>query len=239
MSNRHILGILAFCLTPFAAIALPTVEEIVKGYRATIGPEKVLDGVRSLKFEGTLIPVAEGAEPMGIEITMLKPRNQLVVISRPDGSNRVGVNGYEGFTVRESADGTIREVAPLPTEEVIQLTTNAIENLNFLNYPSMVNVKGQVMGAETVRGVETIKVRFTHRNGIEYHRYFDAKTFDLVATESQGRLTVELGTFESGGLIFGDRLEVYAGDKLQHTVRFESIKVNPKVDPMTFAYPEQ
>ncbi|MGF1529815.1 MAG: hypothetical protein ACFCU4_00455 [Puniceicoccaceae bacterium] len=221
--------------------SVPTVDEVIAASRAKIGSDDRLNSVETLQFRATLI--RPGVDPArddlpDLEIMIKKPRKQIIRINSERGLEASVVNEYEGYRLVKPKDAAEAMIEPMQTDELIRLTTNALENLSFFRYPLNSNVRMRMIGPVTILGRDMLAIHFRHANGVEYVRYFDPETYALVGTLTGQLLTMESGQIKANGISFGSNLEVYVDGNLAHTIKVNEVKVNQPLADALFEYPE-
>lgn len=229
---RIFLTLFFFCSLSLSA---RTVEEIIQQARDFVGSEEALEAVEAIRFSGVLDPADEAAEELGLNLLIEKPGKQRLVVEAPEMRTTSVVNRLQGFVIRENLETGMETGSPLGTEQIRNLQANSIENLYFFRFPTRFQVRVKYLGEEEIAGREVDAVRYVHRGGIVYVRYFDSETGALVATRADnGLLNVEKGRRIVDGLKFAEKVESYADGELVHTIRFEDIAVNPEIPEDAF-----
>tara|TARA_R100000027_G_scaffold38198_2_gene28179 strand:+ start:6599 stop:7303 length:705 start_codon:yes stop_codon:yes gene_type:complete len=220
-----------------AAVSAKTLDDILAKARSFVGPEDKIDSVDSLYYEGVM-ELANGGPDRVISLLLEKPAKQRLVITQGDGRITMVVNGLEGFMMQENLTTGESGFAPLPLEQVRRFKANAAENLFFFEFPASAQVRVKYLGETDFRGETVAKVRYIHPGGVQFIRYFDPATGELVGTETDtGTINTEEGKMVVDGLNFSEKVLSYEGDELANTITFSIVEVNPDVDEDSFSFP--
>lgn len=231
---RTISLFLTLCTLTLSAQSL---EEIIEKARAFVGPEDKIDGVEALYYEGEMV-MAAGGPNRGITLLLEKPAKQRLEITQGEGRITMVVNGLEGYMMQENLTTGESGFAPLPLEQVRRFKANALENLYFFKFPASAQVRSKFMGEVDFRGQTVNRVRYIHPGGVQFVRYFDPKTGELVGTETDtGTINTEEGSMIIDGLKFSEKVLSFEGDELANTITFSKVEVNPEVGDDAFAFP--
>jgi len=224
-------------LFAFFAISLAAedAEEIIAKARSAIGTEAALNAVESLKFKGVLHPAVEGAEKVEVELLLEKPSKQRLTMTGTQGSSTTIIGEAQGYVVQKNFASGQESVSLMNFEQIRNLKANSAENLYFFDLPAQFQVRTKYLGEEEILGQTADAVRFIHRGGIIYFRFFDPETGELLATRTDnGLLNVEKNHETVGGLRLAREVEAYLDGELVHTLRFSEVQVNPEVPEDAF-----
>jgi hypothetical protein len=220
---------------------------IIAKARAYLGAEATLNAIKSVQFNGTLIPAdSGGADKMPnatIEIIVQKPDQQRVVATTSKGTETTAVDGYEGWQrFQDATNPKNQRLIVLKPDAVRRLRAQAFENLAF--YRGLERQGGRIedLGQETVDGITCQKISFTHPSNNVFVRYFDVATGRLVRTDSDdGGMTREEGEQIVAGVRFPKSMKMTVkgpkGTPQFVTITFESIKVNETFPAAVFRMP--
>lgn len=227
------------CLLGLMNASAETVEQVIRQARANLGPEKTLDAVKTLRYEGT---VESNDGPEGkLTLVFKKPYKQFLEIETDAATEKTGVNGFEGWRELTNKEDPRRNgVLVLQPAQVQYLLSNALENLFFFDGPEQVSGGSvELAGSDTKNGVDCWVVDFIYPSGLRYTRYFDKSSGTLVTTVASNTSLemVEKDTLMSGGIKFPKKVETYNDGKLVRTVTFEKIEVNIPVEDSLFDFP--
>ncbi|MBC2601222.1 hypothetical protein [Puniceicoccus vermicola] len=220
------------------ALSAKTLEDVITQAREFVGPNEKIESIDTLLYEGVLVP-ENGAEERRISLLLKKPASQRLEITQGESRITMVVNDMEGFMMQENLVNGQKGFSPLPTDQVRRFKANAAENLYFFKFPSSVRVRSKYLGEQEFRGQPVDAVRFIHSGGVQFFRYFDPETGELLGTETDtGTINTEEGAIQVDGLRFSDKVLSFEGDELAHTITFDKIEVNPEVPEGAFTFPE-
>lgn len=243
-SFSRLLAVLGLSLA-VASVAQADPATLTKA-RAFIGSDAALDAVDSLRFKGQLEVIDSGTTTPGtakIEIVFQRPDRQFITATNEGQTETTALDGYDAWQrVTSVTDASRWQVTLLGPEQIKRLRANTFENLAF--YRGIESRGGRIedLGAVTIDGVACRKLAFVHGPGIVFVRSFDTATGRLVLTETDsGTLIREKGDLRVDGLRFPKTIETVnpladGGERIIR-VTFETVEVNPEIDPSIFAVP--
>jgi outer membrane lipoprotein-sorting protein len=232
----------ASIVMPFArAASPPTVDKILSKYVAARGGLEKIRSVQSLRQKGH---VSAGPNREGIVTRELKRPSHTRFEFKVQGVTAVFVSdGKRGWKV-DPFQGNA-EVQPLPDEVIAE----AAEQGDFEGPLVDWKAKGhkiELAGQEDLGGRPAYKLKVTLKSGGVRYDYIDAKSMNLVRTDStrqvRGRsvqIQTTFGDFKkTDGLLFPRWVEVAAAGR-PDTMRIdvESVEVNPSLSDARFAMP--
>ncbi len=227
-----------------------TVDKIIDTYFENIGGA---DNFRAL--EGISMKASVNAQGMDIplEMVQLKGGKQLVKFE------------LQGKKLTQLAfDGEVAWGHNFMTMQAEKQDSIATENLKrlsgdfpdpFLDYKDK-GYKAELVGDETVEGVECFKIKLTKKPTIVDDKeeedvsfyFFDKENFVPIVMQSEiktGQMKgmVSQSTFsdyeEVDGLYFPFSMMQGLKDQPGQTIKIESITLNPEVDKLEFVFPEE
>jgi outer membrane lipoprotein-sorting protein len=226
---------------PARAANPPTVDKILSKYVAARGGLQKIRSVQSLRQTGH---VTAGPNREGIVTRELKRPAHTRFEFKVQGVTAVFVSdGKRGWKV-DPFQGNA-EVQPLPDEVVAE----AAEQGDFEGPLVDWKAKGhkiELAGQEDLAGRAAYKLKVTLASGAVRYDYIDAKTMNLVRTDStrqvRGRTVQIQTTFgdfkKTDGLLFPRFVEVAAvGRPDTMRIDVESVEVNPSLSDARFAMP--
>ena len=216
-----------------------TVEALIEMARARVGSEEKLNGIEALRYVGVIEDEVKRQEG---KLTMLlkKPLCQRLEIEM-DGVHEVtAVNGYEGWIQRTRLEDGQSRVQPMNFVNVERMLNNTWENLNFFKIPKSRFGKSRYLGLTEHRGRQAHKMETLYSGGTQFIRFFDIETAELIATVTETDLEiVESGMIEVEGMKFPRKIESFKNGSKIHTIRFDSVEVNPDIEAEVFEYPRK
>lgn len=243
-TKQHLLLVAAFfSLATGLPLLAGEAQDVIAKARARLAPESVLEGVRSIQYEGRILD-PKGQAAGRISLLFAKPDRQRVEIVDNGPFDITAVNGHEGWNMNGSsdggsqADGGVRLVILSP-EQVDRLIVNTLENVYF--YRGYLHRSGDValLGSQRLHGREVHHLRFTYRDNLFYDRFVAVADGDLVETVGDnGMRHRKTGEMVVGGIRFPKTIEAYTKEGvLARTLVFDKIVVNAPLSETLFDYP--
>ncbi len=239
-------GLALLTLTVF----LPTIgwsaePAILAKARARLGADAALDGMKTIRYSGTLTTVNQkDGKPITAKVEMVfqKPDMQRITATYDTFVETTALNSYEGWTrVQDGTDASKWRLTLLDAEQVKRLRANTFQSLAYFRGLEKLGVQIKDEGVVTKEGVSCQKITFTHGPRIVFHRYFEIATGRLVLTETEtGAMMREEGEMSAAGIRFPKTLITVtnAGDKPQTiTIVYDKVVVNESLPSDTFAVP--
>jgi len=218
---------------------------IIAKARARIGPEAVLDAVKSIHYIGTLTgpdPANPShTETQNIEIFLQKPFQQRIVISSDQSIQTSALDGYDAWKRTTDAKNPAKwQESLMSAQQIKELRADVWENFAF--YRGIERIGGTVedQGPATIDGIACEKIAFRHDPTLVYIRYFNQATGDLVYTGTEENNFRERGEIIAGGIHFPKTITISQlrnGRKEMRTISFEKITVNETFPRELFAVP--
>jgi len=243
---RFVFPLCLLALAPAFAPALRADDAMLAKARAFLGPENVLNSVNTLRFLGELEVVEPGATTPGsakIEIVFSRPDRQLITATNEGQTETTALDGYDAWQrVSRADDASGWSVTLLGPDQIKRLRANTFENLNFYRGTETRGGRVEDRGVVTIAGVACRKLAFIHGPGIVFVRSFEEATGRLMLTETDSGTQIrEKGEIRAGGLRFPKTIETVNilpdGGQRIIRVNFDSVEVNPTIDPSIFAIP--
>jgi hypothetical protein len=231
-----LLASIAGLLLPPTATFAATVDEVISRARAHLGRDAALDGVRTLRYIGT---IQAGDEARGtIEILFKKPFQQRITQTIGELREITALDDMEGWVrIEEVANPDNWQMRLLDVPQIRRLRANNWENLNFFRGLERRGGRVEHRGEGTLNGTRTVKLAFVHNPEIVFIRHFDAATGKLLLTEiEQGGTIREEGEIVVSGIRFPRRVISTIEDRTV-TITFSEVKVNEDVPDSVFAVP--
>ena len=215
----------------------PQAKAILQKARQFIADEATLNGVKSLRFEGT-ITNPEGKKGK-ISISLQKPYKLLQSIEHENGVvDEFGLNDYEGWLKRfKTEDPDAYVLMPVDVTRLKRLRANTYEGLNFFSTKTNYGRKIEYLGKQDLDGKPVEAVKILYGSAI-FVRYFDPNTGELLLSEIEnGERIQEQGEMMVSGIRFPKYLVTYNGDDEISHLEFHSIQVNPAFEDSLFTQP--
>lgn len=237
------------CLVALVATSLVRAAEppVIAMARAFVGSETTLDGLKSVRFVGTMTtpePKNPSAKSrVAIELVFQKPDRQIITTTSDALIETTVLDGYDAWQEqRDPRDATKRRVVLLGTEQIRRLRASTWENLSYFRGLETRGGKVIDLGVVTIDGVVCRKIGFLHGKGIEFYRYFDTATAHLVRSETESGMVIrEQGEMMVGGIRFPRSIITLPSATAQPeqaiTVTFDKVVVNDVLADSRFAVP--
>ena len=254
MSPRRSLALvlaflcLALGLVPARGVAAAAEEPaIIAKARAFVGDEATLQGLRTIRFTGTLtmsdpaVPAKERS--IKLDVVFAKPGQQLMRMTFENQIETTGLDGFEAWQlVQDKANPTRQRLTILPPARIRRLRAETWENLFYYRGIESVGGKMEDDGTFTVDGVLCRKFNFIHSPTVIFRRYFKPDTGQLVITETEdGRVIREEGEIVVQGLRFPTKVTTLSKDDKgvvnDVVLTFDKITINETLPPKYFAVP--
>jgi len=188
---------------------------------------------------GVIEDEAKGEEGT-ITMILKKPICQRLEIQLGGIREVTAVNGYEGWVRRTDLDSGKSNLEIMNFMNVERMLNNTWENLNFFTEPRNRFGKSKYLGQVEHRGRLAYKMETTYSGGSRFIRFFDVETAELISTRTEtGLEIVESGMIEAGGLKFPRKIMSFRSGEKIHTIRFDSVVVNPQVADEIFEFPRE
>lgn len=222
----------------FGTLQASDAVQFIAKSRELIGKNSALEGIQTLQYEGVLID-AEGKNQGRLLMQFKKPFKQKVTHETDTGIEITASNGHEGYQMFISKDGvTPRKLGVLTHDKVQMLVINAIENLYFFN--GYLKRGGRLLdeGQANFLGKPARKFIFRYPSGVDFERYFDPNSAELLGTlSSEGVLNREVEYQQIKGIRFPKKLVASKDGKELYTIVFDKIEVNPEILDQVFEFP--
>jgi len=246
---KHVLGrsLLVGLLLVGGSLLRAVEPEIIAKARSYLGSEEALNGLKSLRFQGTLVtkdPENPAKETkVGMEIIFQKPFQQRMVVTSENTIETTALDGYDGWGRLQDAKAPARIRQTIVTRDRLRrLRANTWENLAFYRDIEKAGGSVQDQGTAVIDGLTCRKLAFTYASNIIFYRFIDPATGRLVHTETEAGDTIrEQGEMVVNGIRFPRALVTTskdAGGRVQTaTITFDKIEVNEAYPASLFAVP--
>ena len=236
MKFGHVLRLCA-CLSLVSVGWAGPVEDMVAKARAYLGPEAALDGVRTIRFKGTLELDAQTRVP--IDIVFQKDNQQRITASADKVIETTALDGYDAWQKRADAKNPARwQLTLLDAQQVKKLRANTWENLHFFKGIEKRGGRVEYGGDTTIDGKACAKLTYFHTDSIFFVRYFDKATGKLVRTETDNGSEIrEEGEMVVDGIRFPRKVISKSPGGQVTTITFDSLELNRTMPGSEFAVP--
>jgi hypothetical protein len=249
MSTTARFLVVLLALAGGLTVARADVNSTLAKARAYLGTDAALDGIKSVRYTGTLQAVEGTAQDsktvdVAIEIIFQKPFRHRTVAKFPNRIETTALDNFDAWLrIQDRANPAHWELRLMPKDQIKRLRANTWENLSF--YRGLERRGGRVedLGETTVNGIACQKIAFRHEPSIVFVRYFDKNSGRLVLTETeQGGSIREEGEMIVAGVRFPKRIVMTSkladGKELAVPVTFDRIFVNETFPDDYFSVPQ-
>lgn len=239
------LGVLSF------SAKAQTADEIISNYHEVTGGEEAWGELEGMKMVAS---VNQGGMEIPLQIIQLEDGKRMVKINL-QGQEIVQM-AYDGDDIAWTTNFQTMKPEKMD-QEMIDLTKQEAKDFPdaLYNYKEK-GYKAELIGEETMDGVETYKVKLTKDplnidgkevENVEYY-YFDKDSGILIAQESEVKMGPQKGivsqtTFsdyqEVEGLYFPFSLSQGVKGGGSQPIQLTTIEINPEVDESEFEFPEE
>ena len=250
--SLRIMKSLCRFLFAVSLLALPAFAQssaMIAKARAYLGGDAALEAVKSVHYQGKLESTSVSAtgetrtDKADIEIIFAKPFYQRIVITTPDKIEITALDSYEAWQrIQNPADPSQWRMSLLDPAQIRRLRANTWENLAF--FAGLEKQGGSVSdeGLMDKEGRKLHRLTFDHGYGIQFHRYFDPASGELVVSETDnGAVIREDGENRIAGVRFPGEVTTSSrrADGGSSTVRvvFDKVTVNETFSASLFRVP--
>jgi hypothetical protein len=209
-----------------------TVDEVIEKNITAMGGKEKLATLNSLRMEGGL-----SVQGTDVAVVITKVHN---VGMRSD----ISVMGTENYIIVTPAKGysfmpVFGQSAPqdMPDDQFKAAQTTLDIHGTFVDYKTK-GIKAELMGKETVDGIECYKIKATFKNGNATDYYIDTKTDRLYKTNTKGNMNGEdvdvYATYANYKQNADGFWFAYSSTNARGETNFDKIETNIKVDEAIF-----
>lgn len=230
-----ILSLSAFFLS--SVQAAPSADEMIAKAREFLGGDERLAAVQTLQYTGDFVG-ADGTTAT-IEILLQKPLLQRITLVREDRGQRTVLGEFESWIeIFDPANPERKNIILQDDPRAVrELRATTWENLYFFSGLSQRGGRVESLGMSDMEGRSLMGLNFRHRGGVNFTRYFDPASGELVFTKSDQTRIREEGHQTVNGIRFPVKVITERNGELLHTVTFTSIKVNEPIPEEVFTFP--
>ena len=245
VSLRSISALLVLLTANAFGQTNPTAAEVIaKAHDAALKEPTSADKFKGVRME--IRSIDADKKPLGFTtLELIKPQSRREIDYTPDFfvETITASNGLEGWISRhELKTGGRAENKIIQFLQVARIKEITISDLSFYCAPETNQGSVNLTGTAEIDGKKVYSVEYKYNSGYSVTRHFDAKSYELVATDqvmpdgkTQRQLVKEL--FWVDGLSFTKREEVYIDGKKVAESTYEKVTINPTVSESAFAFP--
>ena len=245
VSLRSISALLVLLTSNAFVQANPTAAEVItKAHSAALKEPTSADKFKGVRMEIRTIDTEK--KPLGFTtLELITPQSRREINYTPDFfvETITASNGLEGWISRhELRTGGRVENKIIQFQQVARMKDITVSDLGFYCAPEANQGSVNLTGTTEIDGKKVYSIEYKYNSGYSATRHFDAKSFELVATDQtmpdgkvQRQLVKEL--FWVDGLSFTKREEAYIDGKKVAESTYEKVTINPTVSESSFAFP--
>lgn len=239
--KRIVLGVcwlVVLGATALSAQSAPSTSDVIKRARATLGLEKALDGVVTLRMLGKLDPVDPKVPEATVLIIARRPCSQRLEIRVDDLVETTILKGRKACIIRSNLTEDASQMRDLTDLELQRLRYNTRQIFNFYRPDFKNGEEVSHAGMETHREQRVHKVIYKYPAGLQTVRYFSVADDTLVAAVTDdGVESVNRGEQVVQGIKFPKSIDYYEDGRMLHTLHLNEISVNQPLADGIFDVP--
>lgn len=213
--------------------------DVINRARATVGTEKKLNSLVTLKVRGSLEPADPKVPAATVLIIARKPSSQRLEIRADDLVETTILNGSKACMMRSTLDGEGLQMRSLTGAELERVRYSTKQFFNYYRPDFKNGEKVSHEGVETHREIRSRKLKYSYSDGLTTIRYFSLKDDHLVATITEsGVESVNRGEQIVNGIKFPESIDYYEKGRKLHTIRLAEISVNEPLAAGIFRIPK-
>jgi outer membrane lipoprotein-sorting protein len=225
----------------FNSLLAVKVDELITLARSQIADEDDLEDVETLQFYGVMEDKKMGQSGK-VEFKFKKPYKYFNSVKLGENQYITATNGNEGYRKNINIISKKEDFIILYAPKVKQLIVTASEKLYFMQ--GVKKRHGEVIdkGLSKILNRTAYQLDFQYPGGATYQKYFDPKTFDLIATvtsdDGKATIIVEEEHKKVEDIRFATKVSAYdMENNLLYTITFQDIKVNEDLNDDVFNIP--
>lgn len=221
-----------------AAQQAPSTADVINRARATVGTEKALDEVVTLRMIGNLDPADPKVPAATVLIVARKPHSQRLEIRVDDMVETTILNCRKACIIRSNLKEKGSQMRELTGQERARVRYSTRQFFNFYRPDFKNGERVAYEGIVTHRDARAHQLRYSYPDGLETVRYFSVKDDTLVATiTDNGVESVNRGTQVVKGIKYPQSIDYYEDGRKLHTINFSEIEVNQPLPSGIFKVP--
>ena len=231
------LSIALVLLSPLMGQA-PSTADVINRARATVGEDKNLDGVVTLRMVGTLEPADPKVPAATVLIIARKPSSQRLEIRVDDLVETTILNGRKACIIRSKLKDGASQMRELTGPELERVLHSTKQFFNFYRPDFKNGEKVAYEGIENYRDTRCHKIIYNYPEGLNTIRYFSVSDDRLVATITEnGVESVGVGEQIVKGIKFPQSIDYYEKGRKLHTIQLTEVQVNEPLQAGIFRIP--
>jgi hypothetical protein len=217
----------------------PSATDVINRARATVGTEKALNGVVTLRMLGGLEPADPKVPAATVLIIARKPQSQRLEIRVDDMVETTILNCKKACIIRSNLKEDASQMRELSGAELERVRHSTRQFFSFFR-PDFKN--GEQVSHEGIvnhRDARCHKIKYSYPDGLETIRYFSVEDDTLVATITDSDVeSVNRGAQIVKGVKYPESIDYYEDGRKLHTINFSEIQVNEPLTAGIFEIPK-
>lgn len=213
--------------------------DVINRARATLGVEKALNEVVTLKMLGSLEPADPKVPAATVLIVARKPCSQRLEIRVDDMVETTILNGRKACIIRSNLKEDASQMRELTGPELKRVRHSTRQFFNFYRPDFKNGERVSHEGMVTHRDERCHKIKYKYPDGLETIRFFSVEDDTLVATITEnGVESVNRGVQVVEGIKYPEAIDYYEDGMMLHTIDFSEIQVNQPLTAGIFDVPK-
>lgn len=231
------IGLLLLC--PLVAQQAPSAAEIINRARATLGTEKALNAVVTLKMVGSLEPADPEVPAATVLIMARKPCSQRLEIRVDDMVETTILNGRTACIIRSNLKEDTSRMRELTGGELERVRHSTRQFFKFYRPDFRNGERASHEGIVSHRDKRCHKIKYKYSDGLETIRFFSVEDDTMVATITEnGVESVNHGRQIVKGIKYPESIDYYEDGRMLHTIQFSEVHVNKPLTAGIFKIPK-
>lgn len=217
----------------------PSTTDVINRARATLGTEKALSGVVTLKMLGSLEPADSKVPAATVLIIARKPCSQRLEIRVDDMVETTILNGGKACIIRSNLKEEGAQMRKLTGPELERVRYSTRQFFNFYRPDFKNGERASYEGMVTHRDNRSHQIKYSYPGGLETIRYFSVGEDSLVAMiTDNGVESVNRGTQVLKGIKYPESIDYYEDGRKLHTIQLSEVQVNAPLAAGIFELPK-
>jgi hypothetical protein len=239
MRRSFLFFILGLLLSGSALAKAPSTSDVINRARATLGTEKALNGVVTLKMLGSLEPANPKVPAATVLIVARKPCSQRLEIRVDDMVETTILNNRKACIIRSNLKGDASQMRELTGPELERVHHSTRQFFNFYRPDFKNGERVTHQGIVTHREQRCHKILYEYPDGLKTIRFFSVEDDTLVATITEnGVESVNRGVQRVKGIKYPQSIDYYEDGRMLHTIRFTEVQLNQPLTAGIFDVPK-
>lgn len=231
--------LLVFSLLSCSVAESLSTRDIIGRARATLGSDKALDDVVTLKMIGSLEPADPKVPAATLLIIARKPHSQRLEIRVGDMVETTILSGRKACIIRSNLKMDGSKMRELTEPELKRVLYSTRQLFKFFRPDFKDGEQVSYEGMVTYRDVRSHKIKYSYPDGLETVRFFSVEDDTLVASISEsGVESVNRGVQVVKGIKFPESIDYYEGGRKLHTIKVVEVEVNQPLPAGIFEIPK-